>query len=375
LSEHGLTVGCRSEKHVRGRRRKASKLLAIGAVALMITGITIIGTTSAFAANSNIPITITPNTGLTNGSAVTITGSGFAATSIGNVLECNSDSSQPTVMVGGLVNSTISVSCIAPSLQALVKTDASGGLSTVFHVIQGTVGPPCGPQPAAATCPATDSAGKDPTADAALYPCPPTAAQQAIGDVCTLSYGDESMDSGTANILFAGESPPSTTPTTAAPTTATTKAPTPSTTVPPATGASGGTTPPTTAAPIAAPAPAGALASTGPGPAVGWLSAIGGVLLLLGLLLLLVQLDVPQKAFAGFSDRNAIRKQRGHVVAEGTGPVSRNGTSSASGVVGGVKDGGHRLGQRAAGVPDTARGLSRRAVSASTRTAAWLLGR
>ena len=153
----------------------ASVLVATGSV-LLVTTITG-GTLAASAATgASPPITITPDTGLTNGQVVTITGTGFAKSSIGNVLECNSDAKQPTVLVGGLVNSTISVSCIAPSLSKLVTTSATGALNTTFPVVQGTVGPPCGPAPAAVTCPATDSAGKSPTADAALYPCPPTAA-------------------------------------------------------------------------------------------------------------------------------------------------------------------------------------------------------
>src|ERR1700733_1957070 len=146
---------------------------------LAVPGAGPLGTTiSAYAAAT---MTATPNKALANGTAVTIAGSGFTKNSIGNILECNTDPNQPNVMVGGLVDSTISVSCNAPSFSALVTTTSAGKISTVFKVVQGTVGPPCGPAPAAATCPATDTAGKSPTADAALYPCPPTAAQQAIG--------------------------------------------------------------------------------------------------------------------------------------------------------------------------------------------------
>ena len=62
------------------------------------------------------------------------------------------------------------------------------------------------------SCPATDSAGKSPSADAANYPCPPTAAQQAAGDTCTLTYGDQANNSASAAILLAGETPPNTPP-------------------------------------------------------------------------------------------------------------------------------------------------------------------
>jgi len=294
---------------------------------------------SASAAGVTGTITVTPSTGLSNGQSVTITGSGFTASSIGNILECNTDAKQPNVMDGGLVNSAIAVSCNAPSLQAVVTTTASGGVSTTFKVVQGTVGPPCGPSPAVVTCPATDLAGNSPTADAALYPCPPTPAQQAIGDVCTLTFGDQANDSGVATILFGAETPPGPTTTTAATTatTATTKpAATTATTIAPATGAGSGTT---------APSVSGTLATTGPGPGVGLLGAIGGLLLLFGLLLLLVLLNVPQRAFAGVFDRDAMRRASSTV-------------ERASG-----------------GTLVTARTLAHRVASASVRTAAWFLGR
>ena len=325
------------------RRRRGpgvSRLVAIGAVTFLVAGLTIVGTQiSASAAGVTGTITVTPSTGLSNGQSVTITGSGFTASSIGNILECNTDPKQPNVMDGGLVNSAISVSCNAPSLQAVVTTTASGGVSTTFKVVQGTVGPPCGPAPAVVTCPATDLAGNSPTADAALYPCPPTPAQQAIGDVCTLTFGDQANDSGVATILFGAETPPGATTTTAA-TTATTKPATTATTTAPATGAGSGTTAPVSATPAA-----GTLATTGPGRGVGLLGAVGGVLLLFGLVLLLVLLHVPQRAFAGVFDRDATRSAS-TTVDRGSG-----------------------------GTLVTARALAHRVGSASVRTAAWFLGR
>ncbi len=54
------------------------------------------------------------------------------------------------------------------------------------------------------TCPATDSTGGSPATDAAKFPCPPTAAQQAAGDTCVIAFGDASGDQATANISFAG---------------------------------------------------------------------------------------------------------------------------------------------------------------------------
>ncbi len=320
------------------------------------------------ATGATVTPTITPNSGLTNGESVTLTASGLAKTSIGNILECNSDAKQPNVQVGGVVNSAIPVSCNAPSLSALVTTTATGSVSGTFKVIQGTVGPPCGPAPAAATCPATDANGNSPTADAALYPCPPTAAQQAIGDVCTLTYGDEANDSAAGNITFAGETAPSATTTTAAApaATTTTKPPVTAATVAPSTGATGGTT---VTAPVSA-APTGTLATTGPGPAVGWLALLGGGLLLLGLLLLLVLLDVPRRAMAGLGSVRGTREVRVPVENAPVRSFSRPSLAGASRWIEQL-DVGHRL----AGAPAVARGVSHRVVSASTRTAAWLLGR
>jgi len=322
-------------------------------------------------------ITITPNTGLTNGQSVTITGSGFSNGAIGNVLECNSDSAQPNVHVGGVVNSDISVSCNAPSLSKLVTTTSSGTISTTFNVVQGTVGPPCGPAPAAATCPATDAAGNSPTADAALYPCPPTAAQQAKGDTCTLTYGDEANDSGVANITFAASTPPTTvapttpgtTPATAPPTT---KAPVTAapTTVAPSTGVKAATTTP----PAVATSPS-TLAATGPGPAVGWLGAIGIVLLLLGLVLLLVLFEGPRRALAGIAAPGRIRKLSLPVHRHPEGSAPRPMAETATKLVGHVDHLGRRLGERAQGAPAATRQLTRRVASASARSAAWLLGR
>ena len=382
MSKHALTIAVPhavSRTRTVGSPRARSNLFALGATAFLIAGLTMVASAgSAFATgNANVPMTVTPDTGLSNGQSVTISGTGYTASSIGNVLECNSDPTQPTVVVPAPVSSTISVSCTAASYSHLVTTSASGALSGTFPVVQGTVGPPCGPAPAVAACPATDSAGTSPTADAALYPCPPTPAQQAKGDVCQLTYGDSAGDgSVNVNILFGAEAPPSATPTTAPPTTAapvtaTTKAPTTATTVAPATGASGATTAPATVAPAAS---TGTLASTGPGPAVGLLGVMGGVLLLLGLALLMMMLNVPQRAFAGIFDRGG---RRSKAPAEGAagGPLSNHMAKAASSWSEHVDHVGRRVGHGISTAPDTARGVTRRVVSASTRTAAWFLGR
>lgn len=246
----------------RRRTRVAGGVLA-GAVGIaLVAGLA----SPAFAAPT---LSASPGSGLANGQSVTLTGSGFTKSSIGNVLECNSDANQPTVHLGGVVNSDVPVGCIPPSLMKLVNTDASGNVSTTFTVMTGVLGPPCGPSPAAATCPATDSAGQPPATDAAKYPCPPTAAQQAAGDTCTLTYGDATGESGSATILLGTEAAPSATPTSAAPT-ATTRPPT--TTAPPRA--------PAAAAATAAPATSSStLAATGPGTGL-WVIALAGLVLL-----------------------------------------------------------------------------------------------
>ena len=360
----------------------------MGSAALLISGLAILG--SAVSAGAAAPltgtVTITPST-VSNGTTVTVTGSGFTDSSIGNILECNSDANQPQVKLGGIVNSTVPVSCNPPSLQKLVTVSATGTISGMFTVVMGTVGPPCGPSPAAVTCPATDSAGKSPAADAALYPCPPTAAEAAKGDVCTITYGDANNDSGTANLTFAGSSPtppttaaptattkPPTTATTKPPTTATTQPPTTATTVAPVTGAGGGTTPSVTPSPAPVTAPS-ALATTGPGPGIGWLGAIGGVLLLLGLLVLLGVLERPRRAFAVVIGRDWLHRTDKRVDRDPGASISRHVHNAASGMVGHVDLVGRRLGGQASRAPAMARGLTRRVASASTRTAAWLLGR
>jgi hypothetical protein len=248
-------------------------------------GLMALATMPAYAAPA---ITVSPSTALANGQTVTITGSGFAKSSIGNVLECNDDPNEPTADMGGAIGK-ISVGCSAPSYSKLVSVDASGNVSTTFAVVSGTVGPPCGPSPAAATCPATDSANLAPAADAANYPCPPTPAQQTIGDVCQLSYGDAANESGTANILFGSETPPASTTTTAAgAATTTTTAKTTATTT------AAKTTATTTAVSSATTAPATAasssstssLATTGPGPHLWTVAVIGFVVLYLGSVML-----------------------------------------------------------------------------------------
>jgi hypothetical protein len=217
----------------------------------------------------------TPSTGIaTAGQSIMLTGSGYTASSTGNFLECNNALNEPTVMLPSPVSSAVSVGCTAPSFAAnsLTSTSATGTLSKAYMVTGGTVGPPCGSASGniITTCPATDSTGGNPATDAAKYPCPPTPAQQAAGDTCSINFGDQANDSSTANISFVGQM-------TVATTTTTTPVVAATTTTAPATTA-------TTAAPTTqttAPATT-SLAQTGPGPALWWLLLVGVVLMSIG---------------------------------------------------------------------------------------------
>ncbi|HUI04500.1 MAG TPA: hypothetical protein VLZ77_13235, partial [Acidimicrobiales bacterium] len=93
-------------------------------------------------------------------------------------------------------------------------------------IIQGTVGPPVAATPDSCTqdVPSTSAItgctlGASPAADAAAYPCPPTAAQQAAGDTCVLAIGDANGDRAIGTLLFTGEPPPPGSTTTGGPTT------------------------------------------------------------------------------------------------------------------------------------------------------------
>ena len=174
-------------------------------------------------------LTVTPSTGLSNGDSVSVTGAGFQPNSLGAVLECNTAASEPTVELGAPVSSPVPVGCTAPTYNEVTNTSSTGTISATYAVTTGTEGPPCGASNDVITvCPGTDSAGQDPTSDAANYPCPPTTAQQAAGATCVVLYGDENGDRASVPILFPNEGPPP--PTTTPPTTT---PPTTTPTVPP----------------------------------------------------------------------------------------------------------------------------------------------
>ena len=150
-------------------------------------------TNSVKAQGSNAQITVNPNSNLTNGQQVQVSGSGFAPSSAGGMAECNGAPNQPTEQVYG---NAVPVGCTNP-LQSLAATDATGSFHFTFTVKTGTIGPPASGK---------DSAGNDGAADAAKYPCPPTQQQVSQGITCSISYGDASGNQASANITFASPS-------------------------------------------------------------------------------------------------------------------------------------------------------------------------
>jgi hypothetical protein len=217
-------------------------------------------------------LTADPGTCLNGGTAVSMTGSGFDASSAGAVLECNGDSSEPTVSLPAPISQTVPVGCSGISAAGLVTTTSSGSFSTTFTIGAGTVGPPCGGTDLVA-CPATDSAGQAPATDAANYPCPPTAAQITAGVTCVLAFGDAGGKQATVPISFVPA------PTAAPP------GPVHSSSAPSSGSASSVSSPDSTGSATPA-SPAQPLAFTGIGPGL-WLLGISGLVLInLGILVL-----------------------------------------------------------------------------------------
>ena len=225
-------------------------------------------------------MTVTPGTCLNGGSVVTITGSGFDPSSIGIVLQCSTDASQPTVTMSVLgTPETIPISCSALALSRAVSTTSTGGIPTTpkpttFTVVAGTTGPPCGsPGDLVTTCPA-DSTGGNTVTDAANYPCPPTAAEVAAGvGPCTIAFADQKGAMVTVPITYV---PPAQLATGGGGTTTTTAPATAASTAGAARPGAAGAAAPTTAA------SSGSLAFTGPGTGLYIIGAAGLIMVLLG---------------------------------------------------------------------------------------------
>lgn len=205
-------------------------------------------------------LTVDPATCLDSGSSVTVSGSGLGASSPGGLVECSGAPGQPTIPVAG---NQVPVSCFNP-LDHLATTDASGNLApTPLSIVVGTTGPP-------ATGP--DSSGVSAATDAAKFPCPPTATQQAAGVTCVVSFGDLAGKQVSVPISFVPGAQPS--PPTAA---------TPTTAAAPTTGAGGTVTATATAAgPTGTTSAPGQLAFTGNSAALIWLAAAGAAMVLAG---------------------------------------------------------------------------------------------
>src|SRR5579864_7687420 len=136
--------------------RISIKRLAMGAaVPLIGVGALLLATGTASAAAT---ITVSPNTNLVNGTKITVSGTGFAKNSLGGILECNSDATQPQVIITGTTKGP--VSCSSP-FNDLAPTSATGTMSGTITAKVGTTGPPAQ---------GTDTAGHSAAADATLFP-------------------------------------------------------------------------------------------------------------------------------------------------------------------------------------------------------------
>jgi len=153
-------------------------------------------------------ITVTPNTNLVNGQKVTVSASGLKPNSEGAIVECNGLDAQPEVQI--IPGDSAPVSCSSP-FSHTIETSKTGTIpATSFTVVTGVVGPPIA---------GTDTNHVSAATDAALFPCPPTAAQIAAGDFCTISFGDQANDQVSQNIVFSGQASASSTTTTSTATT------------------------------------------------------------------------------------------------------------------------------------------------------------
>ena len=288
--------------------RLTRALSAVGLFAL-ISGGALIGTsTTAAAATPTLSATVTSSSSgamcsntpvsgtgvgtvmtlcnhVSGGDVLTLNGAGFTPSALASDVECNSDPAQPMVT---LLGNYIPISCTNVKI---LNVTATGTFTGSFTIKSGTTGPSAAGTPVCTTgsgMPATTTTipncttSGDGATDAAKYPCPPTAAQQAAGDTCVVAIGDINGDRAVGAISFAGASTGGAT-TSGATTPPTSSAPTSA----PASSASsgGGTTPTTTAsAPSSASQSSASLASTGPGPYLWLIALMGFVALSLGAL-------------------------------------------------------------------------------------------
>lgn len=183
-----------------------SKKIVGGVAAILLCSMSfVVGALPASAATPTL--TVTPSSGLLNGQLLSVSAAGFPPQVEVGLAECSNVPGQPTMNVEGI---TLGVSCavstFGPSYpfnnQAFLSTSVTGDLDTPYVVHTGIVGPPIL---------GIDSAGRNSADDAAQYPCPPTAAQQAQGDGCNLGIADFNGNRAVVPLSFA--SPITTTPT------------------------------------------------------------------------------------------------------------------------------------------------------------------
>jgi len=177
--------------------------------------------------------------GLAGGDVLNVTGTGFAPGAEASIEQCNSDPAQPVILFLG---NDVPVSCSPIKITTIGSTKKTkGDLSGPITLTAGTVGPPVNGQTPTCTqiSPTTSvitncSTSGSGATDAALYPCPPTDAQQAAGDTCVVAIGDINGDRAIGTILFGSETLPTstTTPSSTSSTTSTTSTSTTSTTTP-----------------------------------------------------------------------------------------------------------------------------------------------
>jgi len=285
--------------------------------------------------------------GVSSGDVITVAAGGLTPSVQASIVECSSVATQPVI-------APYPVSCSALSPVTVPSSGPqSGEISGTFTVASGVLGPPetgdtpsCQstsgwPTTALLSIPDCATSG-DATTDAAQYPCPPTASQQAQGYVCTLGVMDDNDDRVVGTLLFGTETLPlcsavvattyptypcapsssssspgtgsgssSSSPATSGPTstsTSTQPARTTSSAVPVVLANQG--TPPTTA--TAVPAPSSSLAVTGPGPGLHAVFILGAALLLAGLACLQLT-DAPSRLVRATSHlRSARRSSTAH---------------------------------------------------------------
>jgi hypothetical protein len=169
----------------------AKRLGMLGATVLLAGG-GLLGT--AIAASATTPtLTFAPNSDIGDaGQGILITASGFSPKTKGGLSECPIVTGEPTI----LDVSTGQQEPVGCQAFTAIKTNSKGHLPnpTGYGIQAGFNGPP--------DSQTKDSAGGDANADAANYPCPPTAAQQAAGGSCVILYTDTLGESAQQTIAF-----------------------------------------------------------------------------------------------------------------------------------------------------------------------------